>query len=99
MTTVFVLDQSETVEERRVYFIRLLSDVLWEPPGADTHARWCWGLGEKIPRLPDWSPSLLVLLAPVDNPGGEVIKYLKVLALFVLCCQPRKTDFKAFFVG
>ena len=29
------------VKELRIYFIRLRSDVLWEPLSADTLARWC----------------------------------------------------------
>ena len=32
---------------------------LREPPGADPHAGWCGGWGDKTLRLPDW------LLAPV----------------------------------
>jgi hypothetical protein len=40
----------------------------------------------------------LFLLTPVDHPSSEVIKYEEVLALLVLCCQPRQTDFKAFIV-
>ena len=40
------------VKELRIYFIRLRSDVLWEPPSADPLAWWCGGWGRKTPGYP-----------------------------------------------
>ena len=38
------------------------------------------------------------LLEPVDHPGGEIVEWLKVLAVLVLCCQPRYAYLKPLLV-
>ena len=39
-------------KELRICFIRLWSDVLWEPPSADPHPWWCGGWGLNTPGYP-----------------------------------------------
>jgi hypothetical protein len=53
--------QLPSVFQRAVWIIYLVTArYLREPPGADPHAGWCGGWGDKTPRLPDCELSINV---------------------------------------
>jgi hypothetical protein len=45
-----------------------LRPYLREPPGADPHAGWLWGLGVKISRLPDYNFIFSFITFPIASP-------------------------------